>query len=688
MKRGNGTVHDACEALARALGVAVDALDDALGGPTPERLWGDLTAAGRAVVGNLLALGGRAAPAWVVALAADELGEGGAASAQATTEADQALADLWERGLLARHRVDGDAFVPDGLARAWLPLAQAHEAGHEPASRARAHPLDDHVIGCLLALVMQAPVPVTREGRPHRRSLAGLAGRLAPLVPPEVVSLALDALAHLGVLRREAEGLSVDRDRARAWATRPPAERRTDLLGAGGGFEDAALLLRQLQDIDPRRPVSAARARRSWARAWLAHAGTPGGDPADHAAEVRRRAEAAADSLVVAGLADLDPTEGIVLTPAGRAHPAAVRIDAPAGFHVGPDLSVLVPRGLPLDVHLTVAEVSDLVAADVVARYHLARERLLTALDQGLDRAELEAFLVRRAEPALPETARAEVERWCARFGEVTGTQGIALCCHVPERREEFDAVVRASGVRVRPLAPGVAVVDPSEADELFARLSAAGFATRRRVEAPAVESAEAGEPVRGSSAAEPGPDWERLPGWGALDPGLAGLEASPPPGELSRRLKRKYEREFGRRTLAALDALHPDELLALEEQGLVRDYLSGEADVPSAAPEVRLADYAGPSLVPVAADRARAVLRLAMRAGARCQVAHAARPGRLTRLVLEPLSLEEVGRDWYLRARTSTSGEERMIALARLQALRVLSVAEGRETGRRDGSR
>jgi predicted DNA-binding transcriptional regulator YafY len=66
-------------------------------------------------------------------------------------------------------------------------------------------------------------------------------------------------------------------------------------------------------------------------------------------------------------------------------------------------------------------------------------------------------------------------------------------------------------------------------------------------------------------------------------------------------------------------------------------------------------------------------VLSLAVAAGVTCQVAHVVRAGQRARLTVEPLAVTDEGGVAYLRARSVSTGQERLIALDRIHGLRIV---------------
>jgi hypothetical protein len=331
---------------------------------------------------------------------------------------------------------------------------------------------------------------------------------------------------------------------------------------------------------------------------------------------------------------------------------------------------VLVPRGLDASVHLELGAIARLESADNAARYRLEQALVLDALDMGRAPEEIESLLDSQS-AGLPDSVRQDLTRWCARFGEVTSHQGVAVSCRVPERHAEFAVLVERSGLAAAMVAPGVAIVEPSDHAALAAALVASGFTPRRTVQraraipASGASRRDALPASTGSAIRASGPLWgENLDGGAALN-------ATPPPGALVAQLKDKYRREFGSAQLAALDVVELDELLALEEKGGIRQFLSGRSTgAPMAAP--RLDEYSGDDMTAVGPVRARQLLEQAAAAGLRCQLDHAPRPGQSTRLLVDPLEIVTDTTGTWLRVRT-TSGHERLLAIDRIHSLRIL---------------
>ena len=671
---------DAAAALAEALGLPVS--DTASQPAALLKAWEGLSPVSRAVITTLVELGGAAPMPWLAYESAQTMRPRSASAADVSACETETTA-LWERGLVARDRETRAYFLLPAAALVLAPLVRRAVLQGVPVVSAPVPAVDEHVLACAFNVVRREPLKVTRDARPYKRTLELLAEKLGPLLSgpdlPASAAEVLDALVELRLLVLRDGALEADLAAAAEWAGRSPAARRAALLPEGEeSSDDAWLLLRQHQSLAPDRafpPLASGRVfRRALARAerfdvepeW----------PAAFATAAAARHERCVTLLLRAGL--LARTEhGLALTAEGRAFPAGAVGHGPSRIHVGGDLAVLVPRGLPASTHLDVGAVALLVQADVVARYRLERGVVLDALDRGWTPSQVVGFLEAQAAPALPEAVRRDILRWCERFGEISTHVGVVFACDAPDRHAELAAVVAASELPVHMIAPGVAVVAPLSHEAFHRALVAAGFTPRRLTPERVAGQGEAAG-TAGEFAAPEG--WASHASWGE------GLEttahrAIPPPKPLVARIKERYRREFGTSELLALDALDVDELLELEERGRVRQFLSNQGGSrTSVLPN--LEDYVTEEPVPITPVRAKQVLSWAVTAGARCQVEYVARPGgRRSRLTVLPLEVVQDGAGGYVLARLPGGEERRMLALERIAALRVLPLAK-REGG------
>lgn len=667
--------HDPAQAAAHGLGVGVEDLGGESGRAALERAWTALAAPHRAVLSTLAAMGGEAAATWLLFEAEEEL----ASLGQPMARLHDGLEDLWERGVIARDRQARTYFVPAAFLRTLQDHCRRQAFDGLPGVPPPPPVVDDHALACAASLVRSLPVKLTREGRPHVRALQGVAERMAPLLGPAPAARAEDlilALVAAGLLVEHDGALHADPDRLAAWATLEPQERTEAALALGG--EDAAIVLRQLRLLAPGAAWTVSLVARTLRRCLLCRSrgAVDPPVPAAFAQAVALRSAAAVTALQRAGLAAPTTHGDVALTALGRTYPGAPPLDPPTRFHVGPDLSVLIPRGLPARVHVALGALAALESADVVSRYRLDEARVLDALESGSSAAQVVHFLETHATPALPPAVRDDVLRWCSRSGEVRSHEGVVVTCAVASRHDELAAIAARSALRVEVVAPGVAVVDPRDHAAFCDELRRVGFVVRRRAERPrgAAAAAPSGS-APGATAAATRADVDALPAWGEPAADVAARRATPPPRSFRARLKQKYCRDFGSAQLAVLDVLDLDVLLDMEERGRVRQYLSGvAASAPPAAVGLELSDLVGPDLVPMSAARARALLQQAAAAGLTCQVGYAVRPGQRTRLAVVPLAVTDEASGAYLRARAVSSGEERLIAVERIHGLRILT--------------
>ena len=641
-------------------------------------------------------LGGAARPSLVeheLLLEAEELPSSGLDPEDAEAPTRQ-LDELREKGLVQADRDHRELFLAPELLSPLADLMREELSASLHERHAVAPVFDEHALLCAFNVVRQRPVPLTQAGRPHRRFLDQLGERLAALLPrdggADAVEELLATLRCAGLLRLARDGLRADLTAAREWAGAEPELRTGHTLAGHDGPLEAELLLAQLRRL-PDRGLPVPLSRLLWRRVLARQ--VPGGSAA-FAETARRSHDLAVLALSRAGLLGATPGDDgedeLVLTVLGRDDTAAAPAPRPTGFHVGPDLSLLVPRGLDPLVHLHVGALARLEAGDVVARYHLDRAVVLDALDHGETAEGLHAFLAEHAEPMLPASVAEDLARWCSRFGEVSSHEGRTFVCSAPARRAEFAALVERSAARARLVAEGVAVVAVRDADTFHGELVAAGFTPRRRVVRFAREESSLAheqlprtrpDEVEELRSRESLPTWDRPTAWST------DRRASPPPGLLRRRLADKYRREFGRAALLALEELSVEELLDHEEAGLMRRFLSGQdvsvgssprggsedATVESDLLDPRLDELRVPEPVPLTPRRAAAALERAAADGLSCELDFRGEGGRRTRLTVEPLGLLAEAGIRYLRGRSGPGGEERLVALDRILALRVV---------------
>lgn len=702
-------------AAARALGIPAG---DLAGEPlmtAAARAWEALDVVSRAALGAVVELGGSAAAATLEDEIATDLEAAGFQAATARSEARRALEASWESGLLSRDRASRTFYLLPEVAEAFAPhVREALNASLPILRDPPPPPLDEHLACCAINLLRHEPLKLTREGTPFRRSLEALAERLGALLPRDrpgdrpgdragdrdvergtvgrVEALA-GVLRDLGLLRLAKDALEIDPEAVAEWASLDEAQRAARLLPSEPDAP-ALRLLRLLVELGPDRSWPVGLAARVLRRSRAAASDDEPAEPLRAAgqqdlAQALARLERAGLTAIVPGVpgsaASAGAPENIALTAIGRSFPAAPEMPRPKGIHVGHDLSVLVPRGLAPSIHARLGDLARLESADQVARYRIDRDVFLEALDRGAAPGDLELFLAESTSPVLPDAVRDDLRRWAERFGEVTSRQGVCVICSAPRRHEEFDAIAARSGLSIAIVAPGVAVVAAEDHAALCQLLAAAGLTPRRRI-LPLARGPSSAVPLR-EQAPPPDPDSAPRPDAGLIAAGLAAMpswlsrfrdeaprKAAPPPTLVAAQVKEKYRREFGSGQLAALDRLDVDELIVLEDKGLVRQFLAGKIPAPSAeSRQAELAEYVGDEMVTVTPARARQVMEQAARASLTCQVAYLQGPGRTQKLLVNAIELVTDGAGTYVRARIPGSAQERMLATDRIHAVRVV---------------
>ncbi|MEM7248059.1 MAG: hypothetical protein AAF533_22190 [Acidobacteriota bacterium] len=661
--------YDARSAAAAALGRKDGDLGAALAEPDGlQEAWERLSQSARAALVALAELGGETN----TSVLEDEL----------TLELDDTLGDrveagiddAWQSGLLAR-RLDDDAYyLEPELHQALLDRLKAED---EVGSLGTAT-IDDHCLGALLAAAATIPLRLTRGGNLYKKEtdqVSALVRSLLPKSQRHLIPHALSLFQKMGWLRPDdADRLRLDGVAMQRWAEQPGSLRRRRLLEIDDTTGRAPALFGLLERWPAGARIPAAKLQRLHRRAWSRNGIEAEVEHDEHGRDL------ALTSLLLAGLVTQDGDERVSV--AAQPEDDAAANDGPvAALRFQVDLTVLVPRGTSFPALVELARWCRLESADVVSRYVLSRERVLESLEDGDD--DIESVIQRlqglAAAPGLPELVVQELRGWADRFDEVSAHEGLILRCQPDDRREELEAVVARTGVPFDRLAPGLLVLDPAHHGEVRAALDQAGFQVRRQPR----RLAEVHE-ITAPPAPPQFPEYDDLDlDWDQAATESPATGAAPPPGILRDRLADKYRREFGRRTLEALDELTHDELIRLERRGRTRGFLSGRESLGRAddAVEVEetvddeddeeLAEFGGDQSVAVSPSRARRVLQAAARRGQTWEVHLLTEGGGVETLEICPLDFPTVAEVDYVRGREVATKKERLVGLDQVHRLR-----------------
>jgi hypothetical protein len=149
---------------------------------------------------------------------------------------------------------------------------------------------------------------------------------------------------------------------------------------------------------------------------------------------------------------------------------------------VGDDLTVVMRAGGSDAAALQLLDHAGALvgaSADGIA-YHLTAKRMQRLFDDGVDGPRFVRFLAERSTTALPEGARATLERWWADYGSVRLYDDITLL----ELEDDFvlPELLATTSLRsslVHTFSPRLIAVDPAAVDDLVAELARLGHAPR-----------------------------------------------------------------------------------------------------------------------------------------------------------------------------------------------------------------
>ena len=168
-----------------------------------------------------------------------------------------------------------------------------------------------------------------------------------------------------------------------------------------------------------------------------------------------------------------------VLTDRGLAADAA---DRPGRLTIDDDLGVLVPAGTTdVAVHGLLARAGELIGASADGlRYRLTAAGMHAAFDAGTTGPDLAALLAERAGGALPAPVRTAIDRWWGGYGAIRLYDELTIIELGDDllQTELLTATPRAAAA-IHTFSPRLIAIDPSQAEELVAVLTARGYAPR-----------------------------------------------------------------------------------------------------------------------------------------------------------------------------------------------------------------
>ncbi len=407
-----------------------------------------------------------------------------------------ALIRLRQWGLLyGLRRRWGEAvyWCPPEIRRAWLEVHRQGPASLPPAtapilSRESSGRGVWNALFHFLELADREPIPLTREGRIHRRWCKKLAVELEDWEEvlrdtpwdgreePASVCLVLDLARVQGLVWEGKDALAVDPDRLQEWLALPWEERVRRL------YELTRFrLLESRPDWDSLARMMEGHRSEEWVavsallEAWTSVAGKWG----------RRLRE---DALVRHWLTPLCRLGWIELATSPRGMlwrwtsfaPAVCRTGARETGTVQPDFDVLIPPFFPLDLRWRLARFADYVGGDHLSVYRIHADSVERARERGMTEEEMVGLLEQLTGGRVPANVILGIRQWCRRVGRLVLRHALLVegddeelidaLEHVPEIRE---LIVERVGRRVL-------IADKSREEALRERLKQLGFPPRR----------------------------------------------------------------------------------------------------------------------------------------------------------------------------------------------------------------
>ena len=177
------------------------------------------------------------------------------------------------------------------------------------------------------------------------------------------------------------------------------------------------------------------------------------------------------------GTAPGDPA-GAGGDPAEAAAALATSLPAPVDtVLIQADLTVVAPGRLAGDLAARLEQTADIESAGSATVYRVTPDSVRRALDSGVRASELHALFAAHSATGVPQALSYLIDDVARRYGRLrTGTTSTYLHSDDPALVTQAVAAAGAAGVRMRQLAPTVAITS-AEVEDLHAVLSAAGLA-------------------------------------------------------------------------------------------------------------------------------------------------------------------------------------------------------------------
>lgn len=368
-----------------------------------------------------------------------------------------------------------------------------------------------HAIFHFLVLCDQERIPLTREGRIHRRWWKKLAAELeeweedlqdtpwAGRQEPASVRLVLDLARIQGLVRERGDALEVDPARLSRWLSLSWEERVRRLYGL-----TRFRLLEDRPDWDALARLMEAHRSEEWVAvsALLEECASVAG---------KRGKRIKGEALVRHWLKPLCRLGWIELAASSRGilwrwtpfAPAVCRGTAEEIGMVQPDFDVLIPPFFPLDRRWELARFADYVGGDNFSVYRIHAGSVERARERGMTEEEMIDLLEQLTGGRVPANVTVGIRQWCRRVGRIVLRHALLVEGDDEELIGELERIPELGEMILERVGRRVLIADKSREEELRDRLKQLGFPPRKEGKKPWKPKAELSE-ERSWDAPEP----------------------------------------------------------------------------------------------------------------------------------------------------------------------------------------
>lgn len=134
----------------------------------------------------------------------------------------------------------------------------------------------------------------------------------------------------------------------------------------------------------------------------------------------------------------------------------------PGRWVLQPNFELLVPEDAPLLLHFLAGQLADLVRADVMSVYRLAKDTVLRLLDRGWKPADIEACLSDCSATGVPNTVLRALRDWVREYERAVIWDVMLVRFQTPQLLARFEADARVAPVIVETIGDAAAIVQRS----------------------------------------------------------------------------------------------------------------------------------------------------------------------------------------------------------------------------------